>query len=135
MESESIELRAEEGNYLRMSSFELFSDGSGGRCRLEVQSGEIFLRTNLWFDLAPLRNFVSSMSSIAEHLTGTAWLGLEYEPSRISIAADGRGHMKVAGELFIGLEQEVKFVFGSDQSFAPPFIDSLKVLLERVPNV
>ncbi len=135
MDADPIELRAEGGSFLRMSEFEFFRDGSGGRCNVEVQSGEIFFRTPFLFDLDPFRNFVISTCSIAENLTGLAWFGLEYEPSRVTITGTDRGHIKVSGDLYIGQEQQVVFAFDSDQSFMPPFIGSLKELLDTVANV
>lgn len=120
-----IELKAEGGNFFRMSAFHLFADRSGGHCRLEVQADDLFLSCPFWFDTQPVEQCAEDVKKIQDELVGSAWIGTEFEPSRITLVAERRGHICVVGKLYVGQNQQAEFSFDSDQSYIEPFLSQL----------
>jgi hypothetical protein len=119
-----------QSNALAMRDIELFSDGSGGQCMLEVASHPFSAQFIFFFDTPTLDEFVRQLQSIYKSLLGQAKLGQQHEGSHLLIQANGQGHLTVSGELNVSSEysQKLEFSFATDQTVLPGFISELQAV-------
>ena len=112
---------------LSMREIEIFSDGSGGVCELEVLSSPFSGAITFFFDHPYLNEFVNALESIQETLVGEAKLGQQYEDPYIYFHGNGLGHVLVSGLLCIYGEhsQKLEFSFKTDQTALKQFITGL----------
>ena len=117
---------------LMMDKIELYRDGSGGHCLLEVVSAPFSASFSFYFDNPPFTEFVRCLETIHRTLAGEARLGNNHEDPYISFRGDGRGHITVSGLLVVYDEhsQKLAFSFESDQTSLPSFISDLRKVFE-----
>lgn len=116
-----------------MRDLELFADGSGGVCTLEVVSLPFTAVQRFFFDSPPLYDFIESLEELQQSLVGEVTLGQQFEKPYVSFRGDGRGHIHVQGTLMDQTEhdQRLAFSFATDQTALGPFISGLR----QVANV
>ena len=111
--------------YLSLSDFERFNDGSCA-CSLSV-SVRLFQCSvpKVWFE--DLDTFIISLERALQTLSGTVILQSR-EEDKLQVKFGPRGHVVVSGDLFEfwGGESSVKFSLGLDQTFIGPFLRQLK---------
>lgn len=119
-----------EQHQLGMKSIELFGDGSGGSCVLEVVSFPFSASAPFFFDFPSISEFVSALEGLSVKLVGEAKLGQQYEEPYFSLHGNGRGQIVVNGVLTVAAEhsQRLEFEFVTDQTSLPPFIANLKAV-------
>ena len=118
---------------LELSQIERFDDGSGWRSRLTLRSHPFGCSDyDCYFN--GLEQFAKKLRRMYESLSGTARLGQTYEQEYIEFSMHARGRLTVAGFLAVYGDntQELKFSFGVDQSYLPPFIAAIESILETV---
>ena len=119
-----------EQHQLAMKSIELFGDGSGGSCLLEVVSSPFSASVSFFFDFPSIGEFVSALEGLSAKLIGEAKLGQQFEDPYFSLRGNGRGQIIVSGVLTVAAEhsQRLEFEFVTDQTSLPPFIADLKAV-------
>jgi hypothetical protein len=121
-----------EQHCLFMKNIELFDDGSGGACFLEVMSFPFSAATQFFFDQPSLDEFVAALESLDAKLVGEAKLGQQFEEPFFSLRRNGRGQIIVSGVLAIFAEhsQRLEFEFVTDQTVLSSFISDLKAICD-----
>lgn len=111
-----------------MRDIEIFPDGSGGVCNLEVISTPFFGEIRFFFDYPSLPEFIENLNVIEHTLSGEAKLGQLYEEPYVMFRGVGLGHITVSGFLAEHTEhtQKLHFSFTTDQTALGPFINSLR---------
>jgi hypothetical protein len=117
-----------ENTGLNLRCVELYRDGSGGGCLLEVKSGPFAAKVQFFFDAGPWRAFLRDLDALNESLSGEAKLGLDFEEPFIAFRGDGRGHIQVSGLLIehSAHSQRLEFSFVADQTALAPFLSDLR---------
>ncbi|RYX80048.1 hypothetical protein EON83_30285 [bacterium] len=120
----------DQSNALAMRNIELFSDGSGGQCLLDVASHPFSAQFSFIFDTPTLAEFIQQLNAIYASLCGQAKLGQQHEDSYLLFQVNRQGHLTVSGQLNVSAEhwQNLKFSFSTDQSVLPSFISELEAV-------
>ncbi|MES2048489.1 MAG: GNAT family N-acetyltransferase [Pseudomonadota bacterium] len=120
-----------EENSLSMHDIEIFSDGSGGRCDLNLRSLPFQAQITFYFDCPSLSEFADQLRALEFSLIGTARLGNLYEEPYVEFEGNGRGGVKVSGRLQVSGDhiQQLDFEFSTDQTALGSFIYELKEAL------
>lgn len=124
---QSIELVVGHNHFLRISEVERFPDDSGFVGRISLRSGAFALHEHkFYFD--GLGSFLVEVRHLYDSLSGRAELRTAWEPNHLALTATLRGHVSVSGHFgfFDGESQRLEFGFTTDQTFLPPFIQSLE---------
>ena len=116
--------------FIRIESIEKFEDGSGFRSILNVQSGSFSCQGHPFY-FNHLKQFAKDLAKLGNKLKGKAELGPDYEPEFIRFEATKGGHIVVQGEVpeYGDHQQLLKFCFETDQSYLPPFLESIEATL------
>jgi hypothetical protein len=118
--------------FITLSEFERFGDGSGYRASLAVAAGSFEARGRAFYfdDLAA---FVDRLKAALASLSGTVTLGPSYEPDKINFEFLSCGHVEISGELGAGdgTECSLKFRLKADQTYVAPFLAEL----QRIGNL
>ena len=119
---------------LSMRDIEIFEDGSGGACLLEIISAPFSASIRFFFDVRPWQQFTHNLSIIDRTLSGEAKLCQDYENQYVLLRGNGRGHINVSGLLSDSTEhmQRLEFSFVTDQTSLGPFITGLRAVIN--PN-
>lgn len=115
-------------NSLCMRDIEVFSDGSGGRCNLELKSFPFQAQVQFYFGVPSLSEFSDQLRALEVSLLGKARLGNLYEEPYLEFEGDGHGHITVSGTLQVSGNhtQQLDFEFGTDQTALGTFAHELK---------
>jgi hypothetical protein len=116
-----------------MGGIQLFADGSGGVCLLEVESPPFSASTPFYFDEHFWKRFLAELAALDSTLSGEAKLGQHFEEPYICLSSvGGRGHILVKGVLVENSEhsQRLEFSFVTDQSVLTPFLTGLQAAAE-----
>lgn len=113
---------------LLMRGIELFCDGSGGHCQLDVKSHPFQGQVVFFFDNPSLIEFADQLAELERTLLGRVRLGNVYEDPYIEFEGNGRGHVVVRGTLCVTGDhmQQLDFEFKTDQTALGPFIHQLR---------
>lgn len=113
---------------LSLRSLEIYRDGCGGGCLLDVQSGPFAAQIRFFFDMGPWNAFLQDLERLNESLSGEARLGLDFEEPFIALRGDGQGHIQVYGLLVEprAHSQRLEFSFRTDQTALGPFLSELR---------
>ncbi len=124
-ESVVASIEVSEHEYLRLSAFERFDDGSGFKCRLDVQCGDFGCsRRSFYFDDLPL--VVERLEKAHDSLQGEVGLRQRYEREFITFSTTPIGHFVIKGELTDYRDCELRFSLNVDQTYLKPFIRALR---------
>jgi len=117
---------------LVMKDIEIFEDGSGGVCILEIQSAPFAASTRFFFDSPPLGAFVENLAALDRSLLGEAKLGQQFEDPHFMFRGNGRGQITVSGLLVDTTEhwQKLEFSFATDQTALGPFLAELRRVVD-----
>lgn len=112
---------------------EKFSDGSGYRVILFVNSRGFAVERPFIFEQTPFDHFVKGLKKMDKTLEGSSQLKPQYMPDFIEFKLDTTGHLFVKGEIneYSFEAQSLKFEFKTDQTCLNHFINDLKKLQER----
>ena len=123
---QSIEFVVGSDHFFRISEVERFADESGFVGRISLRSGAFALQ-GLKFYFDDLSDFLTEVRRLYDTLSGRAELRARWERNHLALAANSLGHVSVSGhfEFFDGESQRLEFGFTTDQTFLPPFIQSL----------
>ena len=124
--SQSIELVVGHDHFFRISEVQRFADASGFVGRISLRSGAFALHGHkFYFD--ELGVFLAEVRRLYDTLSGRAELRAAWERNHLALAVTPLGHVSVSGhfEFFDGESQRLEFGFATDQTFLPPFIQSL----------
>ena len=126
----SLDTQSDSGS-LAMRAIDIFSDGSGGSCNLEITSLPFTASISFFFDFPTLPEFVDNLILLEKTLSGEAKLGQNYEEAYICLQGNGRGAIRVSGLLAVYSEhtQELRFSFKTDQTALGKFIADLKEII------
>jgi hypothetical protein len=107
-----------------MRGIEVFSDGSGGCCELELKSFPFQALVTFFFDDPSLSEFSDRLRALEFSLLGSARLGNLYEEPYLEFVGNGRGQIKVSGRLQVSGDhiQQLDFEFSTDQTALGSFI-------------
>jgi hypothetical protein len=120
-------IEVSEVEYLRLSDFERFDDGSGYRCNVDARSGEFgCFGKAFYFDDMP--KVVASLREAYESLKGTVEMRQRYEHESLTFLSTGQGHFVAKGKLTDNRDHELRFALEVDQTYIQPFL----VALERI---
>jgi len=111
-----------------MRNVEVFSDGSGGVCALEIVSPPFSARDRFYFDTPALTTFIEQLANIERTLVGEARLGQQFEEPYVLFRGNGRGHINVSGLLIDQSEhgQKLEFSLTTDQTALGSLIAGLR---------
>jgi hypothetical protein len=125
--SKSASLAVSPSEFVELSEFERFDDGSGYRAVLRAASGE-FACTGREFYFDDLPVFLDRLREAYQRVSGSAELRLRYEEEFLRIELTQLGHIVVSGLLiqYGPFGCRLQFSFEADQSFCPPFIAQLQ---------
>lgn len=124
---DAVLLTQSESCGFNMRDIEIFADGSGGVCNLEVISRPFSGEIRFFFDYPSLTEFIESLKVIERTFSGVAKLGQLHEEPCLMVRGVGLGHITVSGFLAVYSEhtQKLDFSFTTDQTALGPFINSL----------
>jgi hypothetical protein len=133
--SRSASLTVGPSDFIELSGFERFDDGSGYRAVLRVASGE-FACTGREFYFDDLPAFLDHMREAYQRVSGSAELRYRYEEDFLRIQFTRLGHIVVSGLLvhYGPCKRRLQFSFEADQSFCPPFIAQLQEVCEELES-
>ncbi len=128
-----IEFTHDSSCFIRIESIEKFEDGSGFCSILNMQSGAFSCQGHPFY-FNHLNQFAKALVKLNKKLKGNAELRPDYEPEFIRFAATSLGHITVQGELHEHGDhpQLFRFSFETDQSYLPPFLESLNATLNSL---
>jgi hypothetical protein len=111
--------------FLRLSDFERFEDGSGYRCQIAVGCGEFGCsRKHFYFDDLP--QIVRALRESYRSLKGSVEMCQRYEKESVTFSATGRGHFAVKGFLTNYRDIELRFALDVDQTYMQPFVAAME---------
>jgi hypothetical protein len=122
--TESASLEVSDTEYIRLSTVERYSDGSGYSCFLDVCAGE-FRCEGHRFDFDNLLHFLERLQTIYESLSGEAELRHRNDEEYLQFAMDRRGHVSVNGLVTDYRECRLTFRLEADQTYLFGFLSSL----------
>ncbi len=127
---QTINFTHDPAHFIRIESIEKFEDGAGFSSILSVQSGSFSCQGHPFY-FNDLKQFAKDLAKLSKKLKGKAELGPDYEREFIRFEASKLGHITVQGELpdHSDHRQLLKFSFGTDQSYLPPFLESIEATL------
>ena len=115
-----------------MPDIERYSDGSGYACALSVRSGVFGLHGYRFF-FEGLERFLRELQRLYKSLSGAARLQTTYEDPYIEITGTEHGHVRVHGYIvtYVTDREELRFSFTADQTFLPPLINSVEMVVRE----
>lgn len=118
-------IEVSEVEYLRLSEFERFDDGSGYRCNVDARSGEFgCFGKVLYFD--DMSKLVVTLREAYQSLKGSVEMRQRYEHESLTFLANGQGHFVVKGKLTDYRDHELRFALEVDQTYIQPFLAALE---------
>ena len=106
-------------------------------CELHVAAGGF--RGGFRADLRTedFQGFLDEAEGLSRALEGTASFSTMEEQMALTLTGDGRGHVRVRGELVDapGSDNRLRFSFEIDRSYLPQICNSLEVVLAAFPVV
>ena len=118
-------IEVSEVEYLRLSNFERFDDGSGYRCDVDARCGEFgCFRKAFYFD--DMRQVVANLRNAYESLKGSVEMRQRYEHESLTFLSTTQGHFVVKGKLTDYGEHELRFALEVDQTYIEPFVSALE---------
>jgi hypothetical protein len=118
-------IEVSESEYLRLSSFERFDDGSGYRCNVDTRCGEFgCFRKAFYFDDMP--KVVAKLRDAYQSLNGSVEMRQRYEDESLTFKATAQGHFVVRGRLTDYRDHELRFALEVDQTYMEPFVSALE---------
>lgn len=116
---------------LELKGIEVFSDGSGFGCTLELRSGWVSAAYRLIIETHRAEQFLAALRELNRTLEGEAVLKPEWEPQYLRLSGDRFGRVAVAGELIEHgpYRQIVHFEFATDQTCLGPLIGAFEALM------
>jgi len=128
-----IDFTQDPSHFIRINYIEMFPGGSEFRSILNVQSGAFACQGHLFY-FDHLKQFAKDLANLIKKLEGKAELGEGHEPDFISFEASKLGHIIVEGELleYGDCDQLLDFSFETDQSYLPPFLESINETLKSL---
>lgn len=124
-----VELNITPKTFLRLSSFERQSDGTG-TAKLEISSGKFRFASDLFY-FDDLAKFAFELNKLNDSLSGEAILQFRYESEYVKFEAKPLGRIVLTAEFFEfgALDQSIKVCFEFDQSYLASLIESLNVVV------
>ena len=118
-------IEVSESEYLRLSEFERFEDGSGYRCNVDTRCGEFgCFRKAFYFDDLP--TVVTKLRQAYQSLKGTVEMRQRYEHESLTFATTTQGHFVIKGKLTDYQDHELRFALEVDQTYVEPFLSALE---------
>jgi hypothetical protein len=126
----NAELVASDVEFIRLSSFERFRDGSGWRCNIAIQVAWLSC-TGKTFYFDDLLQFTNELQAAYDAVSGSAELRCRYEREFVKLEYTPLGRVSVSGELLEYYPEPctLKFTFSTDQTFMPGFLNGLRNVL------
>ena len=125
-----IELQTHDDNkVLKLTILEMYGNSSC-RCRLEVFSNGFGCDKEVYFD--KLIDFIEALESMNQSLNGTAKLQEDYNDHYLKFTLNKVGQLTVEGQIleYSETEQNLEFMFLTDQTCLVPLIEELKTINE-----
>ena len=111
--------------YLRLSDFERFDDGSGYRCNVDARSGEFgCFGKAFYFDDMP--KVVAGLREAYQSLKGAVEMRQRYEHESLTFLSTVQGHFVAKGKLTDNRDHELRFALEVDQTYIQPFLAALE---------
>ena len=110
---------------LEFREVQRFADGSGFAAFVVIRSGGFAAATTFTFEIQRLKDFLSELEKLNSTLSGIAELKPTWEPGAIRFEGDGRGKVRVHGELADD-NQRLEFSFDSDQTCLAPLLQEFR---------
>ena len=120
----------DENKRLEFRNPEKFSDSSGYRVNLFVNSRGLSVEWPFYFEEYPFDEFIKSLVKMEKTLKGSSQLKPLFEDYFIEFELNKTGQLFVRGELieYTDTLQSIKFEFKTDQTCLKHFITDLKKL-------
>jgi len=118
-------IEVSEVEYLRLSDFQRFADGSGYRCSVDARSGEFgCFGKAFYFDDMP--KVVASLREAYQSLKGIVELRQRYEHESLTFLSSGQGHFIAKARLTDYRDHELRFAIEVDQTYMQSFVAALE---------
>lgn len=130
-----MDIHLETHDEFKKLSLENISNRGQGNyvCDAVVKSGWITCKQRFYFDRYRAEAFLQALVRMHTSFEGETTLQQEYEMQFITVSCNKLGQVTVSGELFEDaiVYQSVKFMFETDQTVLPSFIEQFELLLEQ----
>jgi hypothetical protein len=113
--------------YLTLSDFKRFDDGSGYVATLVASAGGFECRPrSFYFD--SLDSFIAQLRTAYQSLSGRVEFGNPYEPDHLSFTFGPHGHIVLSGDLGRADASQCRLMFSLrfDQTYIGSFLDQLE---------
>jgi hypothetical protein len=118
-------IEVSESEYLRLSDFERFTDGSGYRCSVDTRCGDFgCFRRAFYFDDMP--QVVAKLREAHQSLKGSVEMRQRYEHESLTFTTTTQGHFVIKGRLTDYRDHELRFALEVDQTYIAPFLSALE---------
>jgi hypothetical protein len=118
-------IEVSEVEYLRLSEFERFDDGSGYRCKVDARSGEFGCFGKVFY-FDDMQKVVATLREAYQSLTGSVEMRQRYEHESLTFLSTGQGHFVAKGRLTDYRDHELRFALEVDQTYIQPFLAALE---------
>ena len=106
---------------LEFRQVQRFGDNSGVAAFVVIRSGGFAAATTFTFEIPRLKDFLSELDRLNATLSGIAELRPTWEPGAIRFEGDGKGRVRVHGEL-VDDNQRLEFSYETDQTCLAPLV-------------
>lgn len=141
-EEQDICIEAERGDHLRISALRRchpdqhdYWDGNWVESEIQVRASgfEGAFRANLRSE--DFENFNRELTTLSKTLSGKATFSTMEDQLTFTMEGDGRGHIQVSGQAtdVVGVGNRLEFSLRMDQTYLPPILKALSVVLKKFP--
>jgi hypothetical protein len=117
-------IEVSEVEYLRLSEFERFDDGSGYRCNIVARSGEFGCFGKVFY-FDDMQKVVANLREAYRSLRGSVEMRQRYEHESLTFLVTGQGHFVAKGMLTDYRDHELRFALEVDQTYMQTFLAAL----------
>jgi hypothetical protein len=110
---------------LEFREVQRFGDSSGFAAFVVIRSRGFAAATTFTFETKRLKHFLSDLDKLNSTLSGIAELKPTWESGAIRLEGDGRGSIRVHGEL-VDDKQRLEFSFVTDQTCLSPLLQDFR---------
>lgn len=125
-----LSLRKSDSAYVTMIVERVIRNTQNAYASVEVRSGSFSASWGDDFSYWDLQAFETSLANLYDGLTGPAELSSDGGWITLNLSGDGKGHIKVRGELSDHIDHQLTFAFMVDQSYLPPLMENLRRILD-----
>ena len=115
--------------------YDNYYDANWMRVSMEIRAGKFSGNTDALFMTAELVKFAQQLRELYQSLEGTAEFKTMENQLNLKVSGDGKGHMKIAGEVRddASLGNRLIFSFDLDQTFIKQSLNELEKIISTFP--